>query len=385
MADPLSGTFRRPFPEQVAAFRARLGDLVPTRVWTDLENQMHDRAFMVAGAMKADLLADLAGAVDRVIAEGIGLEEFKKDFLGIAQRHGWSGWTGQGTKAGEHWRARVIYRTNMRTTYAAGRMAQLRAEGFRYWIYRHGGSLHPREAHLGWDGLILPADHPFWATHAPPNGWGCSCYILGANSMAQARRLGGDPTKVLPEDWSAPDPRTGAPDGIDKGWDYAPGASVSDLVSALSRRLHALPEAPSIDLIRDWLQGGAFRDWAKSPQGFWPVARLQADEQAFLGVDRPVVFLSPETLAKQVTRHGEIGLDEYRLIQGILSAPGERLRQDARNVAYVVNDPARQGYVLILKAVARANEVFVTSFYRLSKDGGEAAREIRRLRRGRAG
>lgn len=232
MAD-LSATFRKPFAEQVAAFRLRLGDLVPTARWDDIARSQHDRAFMVAGAMKADLLADLAAAVDRAVAEGTSLEEFRRDFRRIVEERGWHGWTGEGTKRGEAWRTRVIYRTNLATSYAAGRMAQLVEGNFAYWVYRHGGSREPREIHLSWNGLVLPPDHPFWRTHAPPNGWGCSCYIVGARSEAGARRVGGDPDRTLPDGWQAPDPKTGAPAGIDRGWDYAPGATAVDDIRAI--------------------------------------------------------------------------------------------------------------------------------------------------------
>lgn len=196
---------------------------------------------MVAGAVKADLLADLASAVDKSIEQGTGLEAFRKDFREIVARHGWTGWTGQGSTKGEAWRTRVIYRTNMATSYAAGRMAQLRQSGYPLWIYRHGGSREPRLQHLDWDGLILEADHPFWITHAPPNGWGCSCYVIGARSRSAARRRGGDPDKTLPDGWQSLDPRTGAPVGIDRGWAYAPGRSSADPIIAVRDKLPGLP------------------------------------------------------------------------------------------------------------------------------------------------
>ena len=44
MAD-LAGTFRKPFAEQVAAFRIRLGNRLPTQAWDDLRRDMHDTAF----------------------------------------------------------------------------------------------------------------------------------------------------------------------------------------------------------------------------------------------------------------------------------------------------------------------------------------------------
>lgn len=233
----LSGAFGQSFPEQLAFFRRKLGNRVPTRRWTDLQGEAHDTAFMVAGAAEADLLTDLAKAVDKAISEGRGIEDFRRDFRNIVTKNGWTGWTGEGSVKGEAWRVGVIYRTNAYTSYAAGRMAQLKAGNFPFWVYRHGGSQEPRPQHLDWNGLVLPPDHEFWQARYPPSDWGCSCYVVGARSAAGARRLGGDPDKRLDEGWNAIDPRTGAPVGIGKGWAYAPGASVADPVNAIAAKL----------------------------------------------------------------------------------------------------------------------------------------------------
>lgn len=143
--DPeIAAILRRPFDEQVAFFRGKLGNLVPTATWRDLWKSAHDRAFMVAGAASADLLADLAKAVDRAITDGETLEQFRGRFAEIVKRHGWHGWTGEETKAGRAWRTRIIYQTNLSTSYAAGRLAQLKAAGFPLWVYKHSDSvLHP--------------------------------------------------------------------------------------------------------------------------------------------------------------------------------------------------------------------------------------------------
>lgn len=233
----VSGVLKRPFAEQVSFFRGKLGNLVPTERWDDITRGAHDSGFMVAGAQKADLLADLAAATDRAVSEGKSLDAFRKDFRGIVERHGWHNWTGEGSKKGVAWRTRIIYQTNAKTSYNAGRYAQLRDGGFRLWVYHHNdGVKNPRPQHLAWDGLTLPADHEFWDTHAPQNGWGCQCYVTGARSDRAARRLGGDPDKKLADDWNATDPKTGAPVGIDKGWDYQPGATVTDTVLAMAQK-----------------------------------------------------------------------------------------------------------------------------------------------------
>jgi len=107
----------------------------------------------------------------------------------------------------------------MATSYAAGRLAQLKSGGFEYWMYRHSDAVaRPRPLHVSWNGLTLPANDPWWQSHYPPNGWGCQCYVVGV-SRAAGERLGGRFGQA-PDDGFEPD---GRPKGIDKGWDYMPG------------------------------------------------------------------------------------------------------------------------------------------------------------------
>lgn len=233
LSSVISGVFKSPFLEQVAYFRNKLGNLVPTKRWDDLKGVEHDVGFMVAGAQKADLLADLAAAVDRAITEGKGLHAFRKEFFSIVERRGWHGWTGEGSAKGEAWRTRIIYQTNMRTSYAAGRRAQLVEAGFDIWVYKHGHSRSPRPQHLTWDGLALPANHPFWKTHYPPadNVYGCSCYVVGARSNKSAERLGADLNKTLPDGWD---------DKLSTGYDF--GARVTDTVQTMAKKMREWPK-----------------------------------------------------------------------------------------------------------------------------------------------
>lgn len=221
-ADPVSIGFGLPFQEQIDFFRAKLN--LPTERWDDIKKQANDRAFIVAGAADADLLQDLREAVDKAITEGKGIAEFRKDFKRIVQARGWQGWTGQGTKAGEAWRTRIIYTTNLSTSYAAGRWKQLTDPDFLklypIWEYVHNDSVtYPRPLHVSWNGITLPAVHVFWLTHYTPNGWGCQCYIVP--------RRAGTPLKYPPAGWDTVDPKTGEYVGIDKGFGYAPGANAN--------------------------------------------------------------------------------------------------------------------------------------------------------------
>lgn len=249
--------FNTPFAEQIEFFRAKLN--LPTDRWDDIQRSAHDRAFIVAGAGKADLLDDLRGAVDKAIA-GESQQAFHKRFMEIAQRQGWHGWTGEGTKAGEAWRTRVIYQTNLATSYAAGRYRQLTDPEYLklrpWWRYVHNeGVAHPRPLHQIWGTmqLTLRHDDPFWKTHFPPNGWGCRCRV-----HAVAVPEPGAAT-TPPKGWAAINPKTGAPVGIDRGFDYAPGANTrTSLEDFVRQKLIRLPPGLQSGLKEDaarWLPG----------------------------------------------------------------------------------------------------------------------------------
>lgn len=241
----MNAGFNRPFTEQADFFRKKIN--LPTARWDDILRAAHDRAFIVAGAAKADLLTDLHAAVQRAIDEGKSLDWFQREFEAIVAKHGWTDYTGSGSAAGIAWRTRVIYQTNMSTSYAAGRWAQLNDPGLvelrPYLKYHHAdGVMHPRPLHVAWNGRVLPRDDPFWKTHYPPNGWGCGCYVSAASHKDYVKAVASGKS-TPPDGWDAIDPKTGAPAGIDRGFDYAPGAADAALQDMVKARLINYPPA----------------------------------------------------------------------------------------------------------------------------------------------
>lgn len=232
------------FIEQAEFFRRKIN--LPTRAWTDIWQDQHNTSFVVAGAMRDELLSDLRLAVDTAVADGMSLDNFRNLFDAVVDKHGWN------YNGGRNWRTRVIYETNIRTSYAAGRWQQLQAVKSRrpYWRYRHSpASVEPREHHLAWDGMVLHADDPWWHTNYPPNGWGCKCFVQ-ALSERDLKRMG----KSAPDKAPSLNEHTvtvgrGArtvtvPEGVDPGFAYAPGREQS-LGGAVDRRLHAALEQPA--------------------------------------------------------------------------------------------------------------------------------------------
>ena len=212
-----------PFEEAIKFFRSKVK--IPTERWNDLLQNDHDFGFMIAGATKAELLADFQSAIDAAIAEGTTLETFRKDFDQIVAKHGWS------YKGGRGWRSEVIYSTNVRTAYQAGRFQQMTdPDVLAYrpnWLYQHGDSIRPRPLHQSWSGTVLPASDPWWDSHFTPNGWGCKCRIVALSDRDLKRKelsVGKAPNDGTFE-WV--NKKTGEvqdiPVGIDPGWNYTPG------------------------------------------------------------------------------------------------------------------------------------------------------------------
>ena len=269
-----------PFDEQVEFFREKLS--LPTRSWTDLWQNQHDVAFVVAGAARDDLVNDLRTAVDQAIADGTTLETFRRDFDGIVAKHGWR------HKGGRAWRTEVIYATNLRTSYAAGRYRQMKDSVDRrpYWRYRHSHAVeHPREQHVAWDGRVLRHDDPWWGIGYPPNGWGCQCYVeaLGERDLRRAGKSGPDTAppvhmRTVTVGATGPSPRTArVPEGIDPGWAYAPGQTAT-LAPAARRSLEtSARRAPGVaaagvaaTLARDSVLDAVadeWRRWRSEPGG----------------------------------------------------------------------------------------------------------------------
>ena len=228
------------FAEALEFFREKLD--LPTEKWDDLLGDAHDRAFVVAGAMLADLLADLHATAEKAIAQGTTLETFRQDFERIMAERGW---LKDKTKDYQAWRAFIIYTTNLFTSYAAGRYQQMKdvAEARPYWRYRHSdASVIPRPEHLAWDGVIRRHEDGWWSTHYPPSGFGCRCYVETL-SEREMKKYG---LKVTPRDAipyngtvKGVDPKTQEkferPEGIDRGWDYAPGANATTPLADLLR------------------------------------------------------------------------------------------------------------------------------------------------------
>lgn len=166
------------YKEALDYFKQKIN--LPTKRWNDLEGAMHTRAFVVAGAMRKDILLDFRKAVEAAIENGESLQDFRDRFYDIASK-----WRESDPSFDEKmqkpkygaWRSKVIYQTNILTSAAAAQERQARSMPDVFTHAKYVCMMMPtsREQHKAWNGTVLPLNDPWWETHSPPNGFGCLC------------------------------------------------------------------------------------------------------------------------------------------------------------------------------------------------------------------
>lgn len=212
--------------------------------WQDVWQGEHAKSFTVAKAMSRDLLEDIRAEVDKALAEGRTLEQFRKDLRPRLEARGWWGRKTmidpltaerKTVQLGSPRRLRTIFNVNMRTAYQAGRWERIQRQKKVFPLLRYVSAKDGRERpeHGDWHGTILPVDHPWWQTHYPPCGWNCRCTVQPLNARMVARNgwaVTEEPIAFPPEEYR--NPRTGEvfqlERGIDPGWHYNVGEAYLD-------------------------------------------------------------------------------------------------------------------------------------------------------------
>jgi tRNA A-37 threonylcarbamoyl transferase component Bud32 len=197
----------QPFPEAVEFLRQKI--TLGTDSWRDIAGDENDAFFVVAGA-KGSLLAEVRSITEQAITEGWRPEQFRERFDQVA-----AGWDGANP-----WRADLIYRTNVRQSYARGREEyQFDPDVlsvFPYLKYQHSDALQPRPLHKALDGKIFPAQEIPWTN---PCGYNCGCkYTSATEDEAKAQGI-----STIRRGQTIPTEAGPLPVEPDEGFDRTPG------------------------------------------------------------------------------------------------------------------------------------------------------------------
>lgn len=191
------------------------------------------RAFYVTGLAKNDLVQLVSDGIEEALKNGETLADFKKRIAAAIQAQGW-----------HDYRVENIFRTNLQTAYAAGRYKKMQAvkASRPYWQYIAVMDRRVRPSHAILHGKIYPADHEFWKTNYPPNGFRCRCGVRTL-SERQVKKMGLPVETEMPKADVWTDPKTNMEyfvhfPGADKGFRNNPGKDWVD--SGLNLKKHGL-------------------------------------------------------------------------------------------------------------------------------------------------
>lgn len=339
MAEPQVSRGFGPTPE-VIGYLERKG-VVPAFKWLDVWGEEHAYNFMVSGATELELTTAFRDSIANALRTGQGFENWKLAMREDLARLGWLGPRRIADPTGKEpdrivdfssgRRLKTIFWSNMNSARAAGQWerAQRTKKALPYFLYLRTTSKEPREEHLGWVGIILPVDHPFWITHFPPNGWLCKCQVRQISAREAEHLLGLTPEpggiRYISEvpDLGPPiahrNRRTGeitmVPPGIDPGWHTNPGiARATTLLRHAEARLSAADGRDATAVLKDMWQDPFLRIAPQLPQKSWlPAGHSPALVAELPKAVSPLVSVATDTVVSRVRRHRMSADDFARL------------------------------------------------------------------------
>ncbi len=385
--------------------------------WQEVWGEAHARAFTVAGVTKLDILADIKQALGEALSKGETLADFQHRLQPLLEAKGWWGKgrivdQDSGEIIGKRLNPRrldTIFRTNLQSAYMAGRyQAQLdNAEARPWWEYVAVMDNRTRPMHRQLHGRVFRYDDPFWRSFYPPNGWRCRCRVR-TRSSADLSRLGlqaddssgqldtvDQPIDRQGNTRPAPawtNPRTGQRFMADAGFGWNPGRAawqpeldnypadiarhyVQGSISGpdFARSYTRLEQAVSQSL-KDGQDSTVLRQALGSGQR-WPVGVLQPADMSRLGTQSQTVWLSDDTLIKQLAhRQGQaVALEDYWRVQQVLEQPELIIGGRDYHLQFVREKD--RWWSAVVKVTRDGKENWLQTFYPMND------REVARLRR----
>lgn len=181
-ADPRSSD------DAVRWFRERL--LMSDDEFNALAEASHDQAFTIAGVSQLDLVTEVWEALDRAVARGESFEDFRKRVSARLT----AAWGRE-----QPWRVETIYRTNVQRAFSAGRWVQMEHPAVKQARpYRRFSAILDLRTTITCrtlDGVVRPADDPWWDGRIPPLHFSCRSLVVTLSKS----EVGDDPLPPGPD------------------------------------------------------------------------------------------------------------------------------------------------------------------------------------------
>lgn len=182
-----------PTPAQEAIDFLKSKPIVSREVFDGLLPELKGLAFTVTGIAEHDQLQAIRDTIAELPA-GRPWKEVKAKVAGALEPYfvdpDADAETQASQAAGARRRAELLLRYHGQQAYSIGAYEVQTRQRARlpFWLYRTMEDSRVRDSHAALNGLILPADDPFWSGHYPPWDWGCRCLVI-AVTKAQAEQV----------------------------------------------------------------------------------------------------------------------------------------------------------------------------------------------------
>ena len=401
-------------PEKAIAWLKAKG--VTAQSYRNLTASEIAKVYSIAHITDLEMLNDIKQSMVKAADAGQSFQHWRKDILQHLQNKGWlhpNGHNGKeiidpntGEVFGAPRRLETIYRTNMQSAYSAGQYQTYmdNIDNRPYWLYDAVGDSRTRAAHAAMDGLVYRYDDPFWATFYPPNGYNCRCSVMalaerdlakygvalsesGEHNFVETNKIYNKKGDTYPTmAYKAPD---GSLHTTDRGFDYNAGrmnyrpdldkydralahqfakaemggAEFKAVFKQLSEEFYEVKSRLKIDGKPNQAEKIDIRN-KLSRQVKFAAGVLTADVQKQAGLKRATVWLSDDTLIKQVdSRAGQMfEVGEYEKLPVLFNQP-DLIFRDGKNLIFV-----KDTEMAVIKYLYDANELFLQSFRRIGKD-----------------
>lgn len=340
-----------------------------------LTEEARKRAFYAAGLAKLDQVNLVHGALLQALEQGQSVEDFKKNIAEIIQKAGWDGR-----------RIETIFNTNMQSAYQAGRWKSIEKNKTRFPYLQYSSVIdnRTRASHAALHGIVYPADHAFWNSHYPPNGFNCRCTAVQI-SKYYAEKEGLKIQNKMPGHLKYTDPKTGNEYTVtnlnpDSGFANNAGKDwLQTIETPLFDKLEKT-ETKTAQKFVEYLVKEQFEEWRKDPNIDFPVAVLTKEQGKIFATAITAVRLSKDTMIKQDNHHPELTLEDYLKIQEAVNK-SEMYRQNENSYAFILEE--KDGIVCIIKVTKEKDKLYLTSMRKLS-ERSEAKRNkaIQQIKRG---
>lgn len=193
-----------PVPHSEAADFIRSKPAVSRAVFDQMVPEVRARTFLVTGMVPLDIAQKLRDRIADLPAGG-DWDKIKREvadsltpfFKHPGVEKGGGTVDSDEARAAAERRAELLLRTHGYQAYAASQynVLERQKDVFPYWRYQTAQDDRVRDSHAALEGVVLPANDPFWQTHFPPWDFNCRCTVVPLSEADAAEIRGEDAQK----------------------------------------------------------------------------------------------------------------------------------------------------------------------------------------------